>query len=258
LRVLLCGYHEAGYRALRTLIARRHEILVATHEAPPELPSVAALARACGVTVVTDGEDLEGAARVFAPDIVFSVYYRRVLQPELLARPRLGAFNLHPSLLPKHRGCFSAPWAIIEGDNETGVTCHAMTGEIDAGDIVDVASIPIGPRETGISLFYRLADAAVGLFDRVLDGVEAGSVRTRPQRGEPTYHPRRVPFDGLIDPRWPRDQIDRFIRAMFFPPHPPAAVMIDGDRVPVVSMNEWERLLPAKALTHCVAPPSRR
>lgn len=241
MRVLLCGYHEAGYRALRILIAAGHEALVATHEAPPELPSVTALARSFGVrTVIDDPAALKSAAVDFAPDVVVSMYYRHILSPDLLSLARIGAVNFHPSLLPKHRGCFSAPWAIIDGDSHTGVTCHVMTCQVDAGDIVGSTIVPIGPDETGISLFYRLADSALGLFERLLDPLESGDIQPTPQCGTPTHHSRKVPFDGLIDRSWPREKIDRFIRAMFFPPYPPAAVMLDGVRRPVRSLAEYD------------------
>lgn len=237
-------------------MAERHDILVATNASSPEIPSVEALARSYGLeTLVDNPNSLYPAARRFEPDIIFSVYYRTIVSAETLALAPLGAYNFHPSLLPRHRGCFSAPWSIIEGDRETGVTCHEMTPDIDAGDIVDQSIVEIDDAETGISLYYKLADATVALFPRVLAAVSAGCVTARPQSGESGYHPRRVPYGGVIDPGWSRAKIERFIRAMFYPPYPPAILIIEGKRYPIRSLADYDRIaaeVPRTAEpTHC-------
>jgi GDP-perosamine N-formyltransferase len=244
MRILLCGYHEAGYRVLRTLIERRHDVVVATHAASPEWPNVAALARSYSLeTIVDDADALERAAGRFAPDAIFSVYYRHIIPVHVLALARRGAYNFHPSLLPRHRGCFSAPWAIIEGDRETGVTCHRMIAAVDAGAIVDSVAVPIRDADTGMSLFYKLVDATVDLFPRVLEAVIEGTTRTQPQTGPASFHPRGVPHDGIIDHTWPRALIERFIRALYFPPYAPAAVVVGGVPEPVTSLAEFDRLI---------------
>jgi len=243
MRVLLCGYHEAGYRALRTLVGHRHDILVATHPSPPELPSMTALARSLNIDFV-DGDlhEVHQAAREFAPDLILSVYYRFVLPTDTLRLASCGAYNFHPALLPKHRGSFSAPWAIIDNDEVTGVTCHEMIEQVDAGDIVDTITLPIAPDDLGMTLYYKLVDAAEVLFERVLKQLQRGDVRGTPQAGDASFHKRELPYGGVIDPAWPRDRIDRFIRALYFPPYPPAAVLIDGTRHPVCSLDEYDRI----------------
>lgn len=244
MKVLLCGYHEGGYRALRTLFARGHDVLVATHPTPEPIPSVAGLCSSLSIPCVEGThEAVLEAAREFAPDITFSVYYRTILSAELLALAPLGAFNFHPSLLPKHAGCFSGVWAIIEGDKTTGVACHRMIERIDAGEIVDTVTVPVEKTDTGLSLFYKLVDAALVLFDRVVRQAEIGPLHGRPQEGERSYHPRKVPCEGVIDPTWPREQIERFIRAIYFPPHPPAHVERNGTWHPVSSMAAYDRVM---------------
>ena len=244
MKVLLCGYHEAGYRALRTLIARGHDVLVATHPTPDGIPSVTALARWHGIPYVEGTPDavLANATR-FAPDITFSVYYRTILPAEVIDLAPRGAFNFHPSLLPRHAGCFSAVWTILEGDSKTGVTCHRMIERVDAGDVVDALSIAVEDFDTGMSLYYKLADATLVLFDRVLKQAEKGRLQSRPQTGQRSHHRRDVPSDGVIDPGWSRKRIERFIRALNFPPFPPACVEIQGVRCPVRSMEEYDRAM---------------
>jgi len=242
MRILLCGYHEAGYRALRTLVARGHDVLVATHATPEEIPSVAALARSFGLPVVDgDPEQVFEGARRFTPEITFSVYYRTILPAKVLDLAPKGSFNFHPSLLPRHKGCFSAVWAILDGDETAGVTCHRMVARADAGEIVDVIALPVADNDTGMTLHYKLADAAVRLFERVLGIAECGPLTGRPQEGERSYHKRTVPYDGVINRDWPRECIERFIRALDFRPYPPACVVVDGARRPVRSLAEYDR-----------------
>ncbi len=244
MKVLLCGYHEAGCRALRTLVARGHEVVVATHEPTPGVPNLADHARALRLPVTVDEIDaLREEARRFKPDIIFSVYYRSILPPDVLSLSRLGGLNFHPSLLPRHRGCFSAPWAIIEGDRETGVTCHHMIEQVDAGNVIDREIVAIVSSDTGMSLYYKLVDATLRVFDRLLTPGSALGERGSSQHGAGTHHSRHVPFNGVIDLLWPRERIDRFIRALFFPPYPPAELRLDGRVYEVRTMADFDRLM---------------
>lgn len=254
MRVLLCGFHEAGCRALRILRERGHDVLVATHASPAHVPSLSQLARDLEVRAVeADGHEVSGLACEFMPDVTFSVYYRHRLPATLLRVAPLGSYNFHPSLLPRHRGSFSAPWAILEGDRETGVTCHYMTEELDAGDIVDQVTIPVLDGDTGRSLYFRLVDAAAALFRRVVERVEHGPLAGRPQTGTPSFHRREVPYDGIINPDWPRDYIGRFIRAFHFPPYAPAGLMINGVRHSIETIEQYDALT-AKRATAPVRP----
>ena len=244
MKVLLCGYHEAGYRALRTLIARGHDVLVATHPTPDGIPSVAALGRWLGIPYVEGAPDAVLATAVrFAPDIIFSVYYRTILPVKVTDLAPLGAYNFHPSLLPRHAGCFSAVWTILEGDVRTGVTCHRMIERVDAGDVVDAISVAVDDTDTGMSLYYKLVDATLVLFDRVLKRAEKERLPGKPQTGKRSHHRREVPHGGMIDPGWPRRRIERFIRALDFPPFPPACVEIQGARCPVRSLEQYDRVM---------------
>ncbi len=240
MKILLCGYHEAGYRALRHLVANGYEVAVATHEAPKDLPSLVHFAAVHSLPCVCGSlSEVHALAVDFQPDIIFSVYYRSILPEETLALAPRGAFNFHPSLLPKHRGCFSAPWAIIEGDLITGVTCHRMIEQVDQGDIVAVMAVNIDKDDTGIRLFYKLIDATVYLFALVVAQASQGDFCGNPQTGEGSYHKRELPYGGVINPDWPRKRVDRFIRAMVFPPFPPAQFMLDGVAYPIRSMKEY-------------------
>jgi methionyl-tRNA formyltransferase len=256
-KVLLCAFHQAGCHALKALHERGHDVLVATHPCPPDVPSLAELAERLDIPATeADPRRLRGIAADFTPQVIFSVYYRHVLPEDILRLAPWGAYNFHPSLLPRHRGSFSAPWAILDGDRHTGVTCHHMTSKLDAGDIVDQIVIPVHEGETGKSLYSRLVDAAAELFARVLDRIVDGPLPGRAQRGPASFHRREVPYDGIINPEWPRNYVERFIRAFDFPPYPPAGVIVGGVRHPVVTLEQYDALMGRRVGASCTTSAS--
>ena len=91
------------------------------------------------------------------PDLklIISIFARRIIPTWLLNHARFGGINVHPSLLPKHRGCFAIPWAIISSDNKTGLTIHTMEEEIDTGYLLYQSSWEIKPSDTAFSLHSK-------------------------------------------------------------------------------------------------------
>jgi methionyl-tRNA formyltransferase len=156
------------------------------------------------------------------PDLIFSFYYRSMLPMTLLERARLGAFNMHGSLLPKYRGRAPLNWAIVKGERETGVTLHEMVAKPDAGRIVDQAAVPIGPDDTAVEVFHRMTEAAVIVLKRSLPSLAKGAAQYRPSElSRGSYYGRRRPEDGRID--WSRSaqEIHNLVRAVA-PPFPGA------------------------------------
>jgi methionyl-tRNA formyltransferase len=156
------------------------------------------------------------------PDLIFSFYYRSMLPMSVLRQARLGAFNMHGSLLPKYRGRAPLNWAILKGERETGVTLHEMVEKPDAGRIVDQQAVPIGPDDTALEVFRRMTDVVEPVLKRSLPAIVKGHVRFKPNdlsRG--SYYGRRRPEDGRID--WSRSaqEIHNLVRAVA-PPFPGA------------------------------------
>lgn len=176
------------------------------------------------------------------PDALFSLHYRDKIPGEMLAVPKFGGVNLHPSLLPRHRGCFSIPWAIIEGDSITGFSYHVMTENFDEGTLLLQREVPIKNTDTAYSLFHQLIEEGMAAFSEVVELALSGAKGVQ-QEGQGCYHSRAVPFDGVIDPSWSREQVDRFIRAMHFPPHKPAMLQINGKLEPVDSLKAYDALV---------------
>jgi methionyl-tRNA formyltransferase len=238
--MLVFAYHDVGYECLETLLQRGKRVLaVFTHEDNPHetiwFKSVARLAREHGIPVYTpqDVNTPEWIARIreLEPDVIFSFYYRNMICQDILDIPRLGAFNLHGSLLPKYRGRVPINWAIIHGENETGATLHYMVSKPDAGDIVDQEAVAIGPRDTAQAVFLRVVQAARRVLVRQIDAIEQGRNPRRPQDAhQASYFGGRRPEDGRIDWRNDAQAIFNLVRAVTHP-YPGAYTEVDGRKL---------------------------
>lgn len=188
--------------------------------------------------------------RAFAPQIAgedFDLFvlasYGRILPAELLALPRLGALNVHPSLLPKYRGATPIQSAILHGERTTGVSIMLMDAGLDTGDVVIAREVALGADETYGDLHDRLAQTGAELLCEALEAAEAGELRAAPQSGEATLT-RLIERDDLrIDWSWPAERIARTVRA--YSPQPAARADIDGESVKILRahVDETGRLV---------------
>jgi methionyl-tRNA formyltransferase len=250
-RATVFAYHNVGIRCLDVLRAGGVDVsLVVTHEDDPNekiwFESVAERARQYGIPVMTpvDPNLPEAVERVraSAPDILFSFYYRCMLGRELLALPRLGAWNMHGSLLPKYRGRAPVNWAILHGERETGATLHEMVAKPDAGRIVDRERVPIGPNDVAREVLERVAVAAATVLARSLPDLLAGTAKLVPQElAGSSYFGGRRPEDGAIDPAWPAQRVHDLVRAVA-PPYPGAFCFMAGKKLRLLkTFNAGER-----------------
>lgn len=250
-RVLLAGYgFPAEYGLLQLFAAgvMPEQIFVLTDAADDRNAGFVHALRLRGVKHHVESPktpSILSDVQCFAPDIIISLHYRHRIPPAILETARLGTVNLHPSLLPKYRGTNSVPWAIIHGEKETGFTFHTMEADFDTGHILLQQPIPICPDDTAFTLFHRQIAVAMPCLSGVLEKVLARDPGT-PQQGEGSYFPRAVPHGGRIDPNWDDAQVERFIRAMIFPPFAPALLTIDGIDHPVPTMAAYQALRKGK------------
>jgi len=231
------AYHDVGVRCLQVLLDAGIDVkLVVTHRDDPAervwFASAAELARSGGLQTLLDPApaELERRVREAAADFIFSFYYRRMLPPALLALAPRGAYNMHGSLLPRHRGRAPVNWAILLGDTETGATLHEMVEKPDAGRIVDQQAVPIGPDDLAIDVFRRVTDAAETVLRRSLPRLVAGTAEMRAQDlACVSYHGGRRPEDGRIDWSKSAAEIHNLVRAVA-PPFPGAFTDEGGRR----------------------------
>lgn len=238
MKCVVLAYHNVGRAGIEALIRNGFEIsAIFTHRDNPGeniwFGSVAELAGELGIPVFAP-EDINhpvwvGRIRAMAPDFIFSFYFRDMVKDDILSIPRLGALNLHGSLLPKYRGRVPINWAVINGETETGVTLHYMTAKPDAGDIVDQEKFAIADDDTARTLFDKAVTAAGILLDRTLPLLKNGKAPRTPQNeAEATYFGGRRPADGQIDWTKSAREVRNLIRAVTRPY--PGAFSFIGDR----------------------------
>lgn len=148
-------------------------------------------------------------------DLFVVAAYGQILSNAVLAVPRLGTINIHASLLPKYRGATPIHAAILNGDDEAGVTIIEIVQKLDAGPMLGKASISIRPEETTGQLEQRLADLAIPLTQRVINEIEAGTVSRIQQDESAATHVRKLSKpDGLIPWEKSAIEVERHVRGM--------------------------------------------
>lgn len=114
--------------------------------------------------------------REYEADIFVVAAFGQILSKEILTMPKYGCVNIHASLLPKYRGASPIQWAVINGEEVSGVTIMQMDEGIDTGDILLQDTVTLDAKETGESLFDKLALCGADLIIKALDAIEAGTV----------------------------------------------------------------------------------
>ncbi|OQP34780.1 bifunctional UDP-4-amino-4-deoxy-L-arabinose formyltransferase/UDP-glucuronic acid oxidase ArnA [Pantoea latae] len=227
MKTIVFAYAEMGCAGITALLNAGYEIgAIFTHaDTSPEshaFPSVARLAAEHGIPVYAP-EDAShplwvDRIRAMQPDVIFSFYYRALLSSTLLDCARIGAFNLHGSLLPKYRGRAPLNWVLVNGETETGVTLHRMVKRADAGDIVAQQRVAIDEQDNALTLHRKLVACAAQLLESALPAIKRGEIAATPQNeAEATKVGRRTPEDGRIDWTRPAQAINNLVRAVTDP-----------------------------------------
>lgn len=261
-KVVVCAYHNVGYRCLEELLRLGADVaMVFTHEDSPTekiwFSSVQVLAENHQIpwrsTDINKPENI-ALLREITPDFIFSFYYRNMISREVLDTPMRGALNLHGSYLPKYRGRVPVNWAIINGETETGATLHYMVEKPDAGEIVDQEKVSILFTDTALDLFNRVTEAAVLVIGRSWPRLMTGTAPRIPMDlAAGSYFGGRRPADGLID--WTKSavQIYNLVRGVTHP-YPGAFTFLDGRKVtiwqawPVDGKGEQGRIVTTEPL----------
>lgn len=246
MRVVMFGYQTWGHRTLQALLDSDHEVaLVVTHPKSEHAyekiwdDSVAELADKHGVPALLrnrpDDAELADAVRAAAPDVIVANNWRTWLPPEIFDQPPHGTLNIHDSLLPAYAGFSPIIWALINGEQQVGVTAHRMTAELDAGDILLQRSVPVGPADTATDLFHRTVDLIGPLVRDSLDLIASGTARWKAQdRTRASFFHKRSVEDGRIDWTWPAEDLERLVRAQS-DPYPSAFTHHRGERIRIVA-----------------------
>jgi methionyl-tRNA formyltransferase len=194
---------------------------------------VQALAETLGLLVRTpasmrDPAEIE-AFRTLHIDAAVVVAYGQILPREVLEAPRLGAFNLHASLLPRWRGAAPIPRAIMAGDAETGVQVMRMTEGLDEGPILSTARLDIGQDETAGTLHDRMAEAGADLLVATLADIAAGRAVETAQADEGATYAKKISA-RTARLRWTRPAAELDCKIRSLSPFPGAWFEAPGPR----------------------------
>ena len=168
--------------------------------------------------------------RDLAPDVIVVAAYGKLLPEALLNIPRLATINVHSSILPQYRGAAPINWAVLNGDQETGVTIQYMAEELDTGDILLVRKTAIPPDEDAASLYDRLAELGGEAASEALRLLEQGSAPRTPQIYGPQYQYASMLSREMSPMDWTRPAAALVNQVRGLLPWPCAATDVAGVR----------------------------
>ncbi|MHB8919867.1 MAG: methionyl-tRNA formyltransferase [Halothiobacillus sp.] len=241
IRVIYAGTPQFAVPALQALATDATVALVAVYTQPDRpagrgqklMPSpVKETALALGIAVeqpptLRDAEAQKILA-AYRPDVMIVAAYGLILPVPVLDTPRLGAINIHASLLPRWRGAAPIARAIEAGDCETGITIMQMAQGLDTGTMLYKVIEPIAPTDTAATLHDRLAELGARALMAALPGIVAGTLKPEIQDDAlACYAAKLAKAEGLLDWREPVDVLARRVRA--FDPWPVAFTLFKGE-----------------------------
>jgi methionyl-tRNA formyltransferase len=239
MRIVFMGTPESAVPSLERLLLDGHEIAAVWTQ--PDKPAgrgdklrsspVKTFALEHGLQVEQPRKiKIDEPKKLFASyntDVGVVVAYGRILPAEYLTAPRRGCINVHFSLLPLYRGAAPANWAIVNGDEKTGVTTMFIEEELDSGPILLQRETIIGETETAPELMERLALTGADLLSETLAQID--TITPRPQHDHATVAPVLTKADGAINWLNSASTIERCVRG--FQPWPTAYTYHAGRRL---------------------------
>ena len=160
-------------------------------------------------------EEFVNILREIAPDVIIVIAFGQILSKEILELAPYGCINVHASLLPKYRGAAPIQWAVIDGEEKTGVTTMQMDEGIDTGDILETIEVVLDKKETGGSLFDKLANVGAKLIVQTLENAKNGKLNPVKQDNEKSNYAKMLKKElGNIDFSKDAVSIERLIRGL--------------------------------------------
>lgn len=241
MRILFLGNNWVGWQVARWLIQQQEDIagLVLHPASKRKYGEEIVRDTAVSPTNVFDGSKLRqpsilASIKALQPDIALSIMFGYILKPEFIQLFPHGVINLHPSLLPYNRGANPNVWSIIE-QTPAGVTLHYIDTGIDTGDIIAQQKVTVEPVDTGETLYRKLEQASVSLFQNTWPLIRSGQVQRIQQPKEAgTFH-RNKDLDLIdridLDRQYMARDLINILRARTFPPYPGAYFVENGRKV---------------------------
>ena len=242
MKIVFMGTPDFAAVCLEALYRAGHEILAVVtqpdrprgRKKEPEPSEVKQMALLHGTPVlqperIRNADQIE-KLRAYAADLFVVAAFGQILPVEILTMPRLGCINVHASLLPKYRGAAPIQQAILDGEEQTGVTIMQMAEGLDTGDILASRSVRIREDETGGSLFDVLSQVGAKLLTETIPRLEAGSITPIPQdESRASYVKMLRKEDGRMDFSRSAEELERRIRGLS--PWPGAFCEYEGKKL---------------------------
>lgn len=246
LKIIFLGTPEFAVPTLKKIIENNLKpFLVITQPDKPvgrtqklTPPPIKDLALEHGIEILQP-ENKDELAKIFEIndcDVAILVAYGMIIPDSTLQKPKMGFLNLHPSLLPKHRGSSPIQQAILDGDEKTGVTVMKLSDKVDAGPILAQKEIAIHPSENYLQLSQRLAEAGAELLVSLIPDYLANKIDLKPQdHSQASYTKIISRADGQIDWQKTALEIDRQFRAFY--PWPGVFTHISKKRLKIAKLS---------------------
>jgi methionyl-tRNA formyltransferase len=228
LTVALAAEEAAGVQALRLLTAHGHRVVAVLTDSGEATTgaTVAGVASNAGIPL-RRGSDVRDPAladelKAEGAHLLLNVHSLHVVDPEVLAAPTQGAYNLHPGPLPERAGLHAPSWALYDGDQTHGVTLHRMTAGVDAGPIAFAERFGVGPRATALGVLTECVRRGLPLVERLLGLAEQGEpVPAHPQDlARRRWFGAGPPEGGRLEWDRPARRVVDFVRACDYGPFP--------------------------------------
>jgi methionyl-tRNA formyltransferase len=257
MKVAFFGTPEFALPSLEALVASRHEVVlvvskpdrpVGRHKemtSPPVIEAARRHVLPCEQPKGLKGEQAVAVLVESGAEIAVVVAYGKLIPPDLLGVPPRGFVNLHPSLLPRHRGPSPIQWALVCGDRTTGVTTIELDEGMDTGPILFQERLTITDGDTAETLSPRLAELGAALVVRTLDAFEEGRVEPRPQPDDGSnVTPMLRRSFAKVDWGMPSRQLVNRLRG--FTPWPGLYTKFRGGRLKIFGLEELRPAPPGK------------
>lgn len=240
--IAICTQGSIGISVVRKLFEmgfKPHEIIIITYNphSHTNTPLIAFL-EYFSINWFVVENDMEKLVEILLEKNIktlINISYKYIFKNPIFDFKDITLINLHPGILPDYRGWLSIPWSIFNNEEYAGYTYHIIDPKIDAGDIIFSNKFPILKTSNAFNLHFCLMNDAINQLDKIV--LENWTAIPQVKGGH--YYKNSLPNNGFIDVSWDNNKIDRFIRAMFFPPHKGAVLKTTTDEREIYSLEQY-------------------
>lgn len=234
-KIVFCGFGKLGKECMKAILEKGYQIRYVMTHRENEKDSVDTFSQNMGIEYSyldarKNVEKISEQLKIIKPDFLISVNYRYILPKEIYNLADF-AINIHGSLLPKYRGRTPHVWSIINGEKESGITCHMIEETVDTGEIISQIVIPIEKDDTGYSLLKKFEANYPTILVDSIDKLLNENQLDKQDENLASYYGKRTSDMGYIDFRKTASEVIDFVRAQSEPYPGAYYYLIDGRKI---------------------------